>query len=264
MNAARKEPKAEHFRCVSIGATISRALCVATWRQRNAETGCAACRVCPDTARKAVHSGKVKFISMRELYDGVLPQEIGTAMDTVPGETREDRGEQAGRRTTMGVKAVWRDKRRSAIVKELTGRPWQSAQEVGNALQEPTNTVRADLLVMVEAGTVLRRRPMVNGRFQRGSLIFFALAADADAPLFAAGIAPTGLKARVMDYLQAHPRAPAPQVAFGIGCTLTRVQTALAQCLSLGWLRREGTRYEGFRWTVTGEAKPNQEGEGDG
>ena len=263
MNAVHEQsPRAEYFRCVANGATMSRALCERQWQARRKEDGSAACLACPAIVREAVQGGGVELITAEEVHAGIVPKAVGETMQIVLGKMVESQ-EQSRALTARAAAAERRARRWAAIVEVLTGHPWQSAREVGRSVQAPTNSARVDLLAMVAAGKVIRRRPLLNGRPQHGAVIHFALAGDADAPLVTDSAVATGIKAGVLQYVKQHPGATTAEVAVGIRKSVKHIQSEVSQCLASGWLRREGTRHVGYRWTVAGEQR-NQEGESDG
>ena len=255
MNAILKHPpRAEHFRCAALEATMSRALCKRYWLARKKDDGCAACLACPPIVREAVWGGGIELITAEEVRAGIRPAAVGETMQIVLGDVPENSERGRGRNIPAMTAAVERRARRWAgIVEVLTDHPWQSARQVGRRVQAPTNSARVDLLAMVAAGAVVRRRPLLNGRPRNGAVIHFALTEDADVPLHVAEPAATGIKAGLLEYLAAHPGSSAAEVAFGISSSTKHMQSELSQCLAVGWVRREGIAYYGYRWTVTGE-----------
>ena len=248
MNAVRKEPQAEHFRCVAIGATISRTLCVETWGQRNEVSGCVPCRVCPASVREEVNSGQVLFISMSDLAAGIVPEAVGDAMQTVPGETREKPIKQAVKRTEMHE---WRN---GQVLDVLRGRPWISARAVAAEILMVTHYTQSILGRLVKAGSVEAQRESVTLR-SRGALLLYALPEDAH--LAPVDNAAQQAIASIVTYLRRCPQARTGEVSVATRLSPYKATALLRDLVDSEQVVRSGSMRRGWRWSVTGEeSKP--------
>jgi len=237
---------------------MSKGACRALWKRRKQEGAAAVCKRCPLGVRMPAQWGTVPLITVEEVMAGVSPTVVGESMAIILERLVE--AGTPGRAAPVAPTAT-RHQRTVDAVKALGGRPWQSAQEVGKRTGVGGNRARRILLEMVEAGVVVRSHPL-NGQARFGAVVFFALVEDKGTPFRGVPATPNTTQARMLKYVGNYPGATSREVASGINRTMGHAQEELAQCLASGWLRREGTRHEGYRWTVAGEQR-NQEAKGD-
>ena len=258
MNAVLKRSgPAEYFRCGARCMTISRAWCAAAWRARDTDTGGAACRACPEIVREAVLGGGVELVTAEDVRAGLRPRAVGETMEMVPGELRESPSagtpENPQSRAPV-VNAERQAGRMKEVVRVLRGEPWQSAEQVGRRVGVHTNNARRALNDLVASGDVTRDRP-IGGGTRRGSLYFFALAAESDAPLPAHPDDVNSSRARIMRYLARHPGSAPWQIAMGTNMTRTWARMVLSRLHAAGDVELSKGAGREYRWAPAGELK---------